>query len=116
MRRCPFMLIVIMLAGGCASHRAAPQVAMLPSDPVTEPAQPLFDEARVAAALVFDPPAIANQPIPDLSRDDRDVWAFIGYDQGVTTFFVIAQNDRQIIDATGAQRQASSATVGFRSR
>ena len=63
-----------------------------------QPRQGHEDSAIVAAALVFDPPVIASEPAPSLDRDGRELSAFVGYDQSVTTFYYLRNNDRQSFD------------------
>lgn len=80
---------LFILAGaflsGCASKPAAPPVAQTPQ---------IYDEA-ISAALVYDPPAIANQPPLDLSREGRSQSAFAGFDELITTFYYLRQDDDQ---------------------
>jgi hypothetical protein len=53
-------------------------------------------ERPAAAALVFAPPIAATGPQPDLSRDDRQPSAFVGYPEGVVEFFSVRWDDRQV--------------------
>jgi hypothetical protein len=68
-----------------------------------------------AAALAFDPPAIAGMPQLDLSRDGREAAAFVGYQDTTTTYYDLTQNDRQVLagpDGSRLERQSVSETVG----
>jgi len=88
-RRVLFILMGMSVAGGCAqSHH--PTASAEPGD--------AFDAARPAAsaaALVFDPPVLADAPAPDLAREGRGPEAFIGYAEGVTEYFYLRWDDRQ---------------------
>lgn len=57
-----------------------------------------------AAALTFDPPAVAQAVTPNLSRDGREVAAYVGYDQVITTYFYLRYDDRQVIQGDGPER------------
>jgi hypothetical protein len=46
-----------------------------------------------AAALAFDPPAIAGMPRLDLSREDRGPAAFVGFEDSSTTYFYLRTDD-----------------------
>ncbi len=99
---------------GCATRPSTQPVSVDSSTVADE-----FADARVASALLFDPPVISNQPMPDLSRDGREVTAFLGYDSAMTTSFYVRTNDRQFFDDPihgRFERQAISETVGVRSR
>ena len=83
------ILLGFSVAGGCAqSHRP---VASEEPDDAFATARP----AAAAAALVFDPPVLADVPAPDLTRDGRGPEAFIGYAEGVTEYFYLRWDDRQ---------------------
>jgi hypothetical protein len=53
-------------------------------------------EAVPAAALVFDPPMIQNDPPLQLSRADRQPSAFLGYDGPIVESYYIRFDDRQV--------------------
>jgi hypothetical protein len=53
-------------------------------------------EAVPAAALVFDPPMIQNEPPLQLSRADREPRVFLGYQGPVVETYYIRFDDRQI--------------------
>ena len=50
---------------------------------------------RPAAALAFSPPLLQEVPPLELSRDDRQPSAFVGYPEGVAEFFYVRWDDRQ---------------------
>src|SRR5437867_623451 len=91
MRR-SLLIFTLLMVGGCAARSGPQQQSQFPTRIEA------YDNATVASALVFDPPVISNQPAPDLSRDDRGIAAFAGYDEGITTFFYLRINDRQLLD------------------
>jgi hypothetical protein len=53
-------------------------------------------EAVPAAALVFDPPMIQNDPPLQLSRADREPRVFMGYEGPVVETYYVRFDDRQI--------------------
>jgi hypothetical protein len=53
-------------------------------------------EAVPAAALVFDPPVIANDPPLQLSRADREPSVSVGYEGPITEFYSVRFDDRQV--------------------
>jgi hypothetical protein len=53
-------------------------------------------EAVPAAALVFDPPMIQNDPPLQLSRADREPRVFMGYEGPIVEFYSVRFDDRQI--------------------
>lgn len=57
-----------------------------------------------ASALAFDPPIVANAVTPNLSREGREVAAYVGYDEPITTFFHLRTDDRQVIQGFGPDR------------
>jgi hypothetical protein len=94
---------------GCASHT---------TKPTTQPMASSTNYAPVAsAALVFDPPVIAGQPPLDLSRQERDPQAFVGFDQVRTDFYYVRFDDRQTNDFTDRfERRAISVRTGISQR
>jgi hypothetical protein len=100
------ILILTLLTVGCASKA-----------PATRTAAPRLDEQRYtsapASALVFNFPQSSNQPSLDLSREDRQPSAFVGYETGVATSFYLRTDDRQS-DTWGDQveRRTLSAKTG----
>ena len=102
-----------LMLGGCGSHRQPPPQARVPE---------LFrqtDDAQLAsataAALVYDPPVIANEPPLDLSRDGREPVAVLGYEQLTTTFSYTRSDDRFRVnfgDGDRYERRAVSERVG----
>jgi hypothetical protein len=86
MRWGTFILLSI-IGIGCASKQAQPPVA-------TAPPAPIYDQA-VAAALVFDPPVLADSPQIDFSREGRAQSAYAGFEELTTTFYYLQVDDRQ---------------------
>ena len=52
-------------------------------------------EAVPAAALVFTPPVVRQEPPLDLSRAGRATEAFVGYEQGIVEYHYVRTDDRQ---------------------
>jgi hypothetical protein len=84
MRWGTFILLGITVAG-CASNQ--PQ-------PVAKAPVPVYDDA-VAASLVFDPPVVSDEPRFEVSRDGRAPAAFAGFEDVITTFYYLRQDDYQ---------------------
>ena len=117
--RASSLIFTLLLAGGCVTTRHAASTAQ----PTAPSSASVFDDATVAAALVFDPPVMSNQPAPQLSRENRGIAAFAGYDEGFTTFYHLRVNDRQLLDSGGRggdfgqyERRAVSETFGVSHR
>ena len=72
-----------MLLGGCASQ---------PGDVSPSQQSHAYVDAP-ATALAFDPPALAGMPQLDLSRDDRGVAAFAGFEEARTTYYSLISDD-----------------------
>jgi hypothetical protein len=91
------ILVVASMVGGCACHQPPKQQARTEQ---AEPAGPVLASYRPAraGALVFDPPVISDQPPLNLSRDDRNPGAFVGYESMTATYFYIRTDDRQADD------------------
>jgi hypothetical protein len=64
--------------------------------PATHNAPARECEAVPAAALVFDPPVIANDPPLQLSRADREPRVFMGYEGPIVETYYVRFDDRQI--------------------
>jgi hypothetical protein len=79
--------LMICTLAGCASQ-PAPAIA-------TTAAQPIYDDA-IAAALVYDPPVIANSPHTDFSREGRAQAAYGGFEELITTYYYLRVDDRQL--------------------
>jgi hypothetical protein len=97
--------VVIIIAGmlltGCAS-RAKTSASMEPHpDPTL--ASYRYEDAS-ASALAFDPPLLAGAYVPELDRTARGEAAYVGYDEVITTFFYLRNDDRQIFQGDGADR------------
>jgi hypothetical protein len=102
------ILILTLLTVGCASKApVSPSSAAAP-----RLAEPRYTSAP-ASALVFNFPQSSHQPSLDLSREDRQPSAFIGYETGVATSFYLKTDDRQS-DSWGDQveRRTLSAKTG----
>jgi hypothetical protein len=105
------IIVIALLAVGCSSEsrdRSAKAQEPLPVLAVYK--------AAPSSALAFDPPVAANLPPQDLDRETRAPGAFIGYDQGIATFYYVRTDDRQFNGFGGNQlqyeRRAISTKVG----
>jgi len=100
------VVLSLLLAGGCVaaskpkcpkpqateSLSAAPAAATRVASSTKTAAA--TGHSVVASALVFDPPIVADQPRPELSRSGRWPEAFWGFDSGTTTYFYLRVDDR----------------------
>ena len=97
--------VVIIIAGmlltGCAGR--AKTSASIEPQPEATLASYRYEDAS-AAALAFDPPVLAGAYQPDLDRTGRGEAAYVGYDEVITTFFYLRNDDRQIFHGDGADR------------
>jgi hypothetical protein len=57
------------------------------------------DRAATAAALMFDPPMIADELPVELAREGRERSAFVAYEDQTTTFSYLRIDDRQTGDS-----------------
>jgi hypothetical protein len=119
--RWSLLIFTLLLAGGCATSRQTASNA--PAREATTCTVASDGDAVAASALVFDPPVTSIQPAPQLARDERGIAAFAGYDEGITTFFYLRVNDRQLLDSGGRggdfgqyERRAVSETFGVSHR
>lgn len=118
------MITLMLWASGCQMF-----------EPVKHPPAALTPErhyeAVQASALVFDPPAIQDEPKLELSRADRQPYVVVGYEDLTAEYFSIRMDDRQISNggfghnhggfgATGSydryERRAVTERVGVRYR
>jgi hypothetical protein len=104
------IIIVSVALTGCAAHQPAvsadqqlQQAAYAPSG---------------AAALAFDPPVLAGTTRMDLSRDGRDVGAFVGYQDSTTIISDLHLDDLQTGNPSSDryQREAASDTITSNTR
>jgi hypothetical protein len=87
------------LLSGCAHARREPPKNPAEPDAGESGQLAVYHEHATrpaAAALVFAAPVTANSSAPDLSRDDRQRSAFVGYPEGVMEFFYVRWDDRQL--------------------
>lgn len=105
---------------GCATHPVPKPVVQQQAEAL--PAK--YEEAAAATALVFDPPFAGEHPI-ELTRDERQPAAFVGWDGPITTSFWIYTDDWQDsggFDRGGRglrsnyQRDAQISQIGVRTR
>jgi hypothetical protein len=89
MRWGAYILLSALTTVGCASKPAHPAATAAP-----ELAR-IYDDA-VAAALVYDPPVVANSPRIEISREGRAPAAFAGFEEITTTFYYLRVDDRQL--------------------
>jgi hypothetical protein len=112
--RCVGLTFLALALAGCASQPAG----VLPVQQGQD-----YDNTP-AAALAFDPPAVAGMPQLDLSRDDRGTAAFVGFEDARTTYYSLTTNDWYSDFSGGGrfgrgtspdyyQRQAVSQTSGI---
>jgi hypothetical protein len=104
-------LVVLGIAQvGCASKPAA----SLPPPPVAQRAS-VYDGA-VAASLVFSPPVTTVGEQQDFSREGRAATAYAGFDETITTYYYLFQDDRQQkwggVNRDRFERQAITQRVG----
>jgi len=107
------------LLGGCAhSNRASRQVNA--GDEVDAPAaQAVYRERAsrpAASALVFSPPVSQDLPALELSRDERQPSAFVGYPEGVAEFFYVRWDDRQVGGGGSFGHHSGSGGSGYHDR
>lgn len=86
------VVLTAVLIGGCARPARRP--------PATSHAEPISAAHRQratapAAALAFSPPMLQDMAPLDLSRDERQPAAFVGFPEGVAEFFYVRWDDRQ---------------------
>lgn len=90
MRRGPFLILSLTLAvAGCASQPAQPAAVTAP------PPEPVYDDA-VAAALVYEPPVMVDQPRLEIPRENRAQSAYVGFEELTATYYYLWQDDRQL--------------------
>jgi len=77
---------------GCAS--TAKHAEAEPPPPVAQPAS--VYEGAVAASLVYGPAAPPYSGQIDLSREGRAPAAYAGFDDVITTYYYLYQDDRQL--------------------
>src|SRR5580704_3830721 len=86
--------ILALTLAGCASHQpgAASNQPLANSQGSASAPQTGYSPSP-AAALAFDPPALAGSPRLDLSREDRGPAAFAGFEDETTTFYYLRVDD-----------------------
>jgi hypothetical protein len=105
------LLSVFTVVGGCASKPAQPVATAQPAH--------IYDDA-VAAALVYDPPVVADSPRLEVSREGRAPAAYAGFEDITTTYYYLRVDDRQLNYGSGSgqhnndrfERQAITERVG----
>jgi hypothetical protein len=102
-------LVFLLLTVGCASKNAQPVATVARESAV-------YDDA-VAAALVYDPPVVADSPRLDLSREGRSPSAYAGFEELTTTYYYLRVDDRQLDYGGGShhdrfEREAITQRVG----
>jgi hypothetical protein len=80
------LILLTIAMVGCASKQPQPTSASAPAR--------IYDDA-VAAALVYDPPVVANSPRLEVSREGRAPTAYAGFEDITTTFYYLRVDDRQ---------------------
>ena len=94
MRWGAYILLGLMTVGGGCASKAPQSVVIVNSNATVEPAR-IYDDA-VAAALVYDPPVVANSPRIEISREGRAPEAFAGYEELTATYYYLRVDDRQL--------------------
>jgi hypothetical protein len=108
----------LLSAGGCASNGGGTRSEKSGHGSPSRQSQP---NAGGGAALVFTPPVVLHDPIApaDLSREGREVTAYVGYEDRVDYLYV-RQDDRigdnDWYNPTRFQRRAISTTTARRVR
>src|SRR5688500_19668353 len=105
------------LLGGCA-HSNRPSRQVNAGDEVDAPAaQAVYRERAsrpAASALVFSPPVSQDLPALELSRDERQPSAFVGYPEGVAEFFYVRWDDRQVGGGSHGHHHGGSGGSGYK--
>lgn len=113
MRWSLLLILFPIVSFGCASRPVEPAHSCQTSHDCPPVATVAIEDSAVAAALVFDPPVMVNNPPLNLSRSARNPAAFVSFDQTITTFYFLRSNDRQIIGAAPyAERRAVTERFG----
>ena len=113
MRRGAFILLAgLGLAQvGCAGNGSGASVA-----PPAVAQQASVYEGAVAASLVYSPPVVAYGEQPEFSREGRAASAYAGFDDVITTYYYLYQDDRQLkyggLNRDRFERQAITQRVG----
>jgi hypothetical protein len=94
-RQIAFVGLCALLSGCANAGRRPSAAATQPSHDQGAALAGYWLPARPAAALVFASPMTEDAPPLDLSRDDRQPSAFVGYPEGVVEFFSVHWMDRQ---------------------
>lgn len=84
-----FILLAVGFTG-CASKPPA-----VPAS-VAQGSESVYDRASVAGALLYDPPLVASAPRIEISRAGRAPEAYAGYEELITTYYHLYQDDRQL--------------------
>lgn len=101
MRKGCFIAFAFLLTG-CAAH-PKPQQACTQAEP-----QLAYYEESPASALVFDPPMPEGETPIELTRDERQPTAFVGFDGPITTSFWIYTQDWQDFGGRGLSSSSGS--------
>jgi len=111
--RCGVILALLYIAVGCAAKKAVQPPPTTAEAPAT---QPVYEESA-SAALVFQPPIAMGEPQLALSREGREIEAFMGFDQTSTTYHYVRFDDRQSDDfEDGYERRSVTVQVGVSQR
>ena len=110
---CEVMVLLGVFSAGCAMQQASPPQSTAERPVYTDG----YDDAR-CAALVFDPPVMADRPRMEFSRDQRQPSAYGGFDDPITTYYDIQTDDCQSNDPTQSyyQRRALMEKIGTNTR
>lgn len=91
MTRWSLLILISGVLGGCASSSKLEAAAPVP----------VYEE-RVASALMFESPVVANGPGVQIDRAGRGPAAYAGFQDVIATYSYVRQDDSQ--DGYGNQR------------
>lgn len=91
MTRWSLLILIGGMLGGCAASSKQEAVAPVP----------VYEE-RVASALMFESPVVANGPGVQIDRAGRAPAAYAGFQDVIATYSYVRQDDSQ--DGYGNQR------------
>ena len=87
------LTIIGFILTGCAAQPPQPPVAQVP--PTI--ASTVYDGA-VAASLIYNPPVSADIPRLQVDREGRQMSAYAGFEDQITTFYYLRVDDYQRSD------------------
>ena len=100
--RARIVIFAALCLGGCAAAPRSQHVVVVPEETLAS------DQAEPAAALVFNTPLGENETPVELTRDERQPAAFVGFDGPITTSFWIYTDDMQDTGRGGSGRNGGT--------